>query len=497
MSLRLSRFTSLRTRFMGLAVLLTLTFTAVWGGWVWQRERNQLHLQLEREGELLVSTMSIPIINALLYQELGIIEEGGLLDNFIADLMANQQLQPLYALVVDSEARVLAHNELIEYGKRLVDPLTRAALQREYFAAEPSRYRGEDVLDLQMPLRIAGKRWGALRVGVSLRPLQQQLAGLEVQIILFGFAFALGSLILFSLIGAGLSRPLILLTREVEKVPDADPDFRRLQTRVDEIGQLQGSFSHLLERLRQSEQARDASLRQLLLQERLVAAGQLAAGVAHEVNNPLAGIEGAVHALEKRIEREGGEYLELIRNETERISRLVNQLFDLREVERLDCQPIDSRELFRQLDSLCKLVLKVRVNSWRVKDLCQPQVLCVDAAKLKQVLLNLLLNAADAAGRDGEVEITVYDHEGDYCILVGDTGPGVPAAEREKIFDLFYTTKAPGKGTGIGLAMSRGIAEKHGGSLQLLQQEGRGAQLLLRLPLDAQGCGDGQQNPAG
>lgn len=496
MSLRFSRFASLRTRFMVLAVLLTLTFTAVWGGWVWQRERGQLHLQLEREGELLASTMSIPIINALLYQELGIIEEGGLLDNFIADLMDNQQLQPLYALVVDSESRVLAHNELIEYGEQLTDPLTRAALQRDHFAAEPARYQGEDILDLQMPLRIAGKRWGALRVGVSLQPLQQQLARLEVQIILFGFVFAAGSLVLFSLVGAGLARPLILLTREVEKVPDAKPDFSRFQTRVDEIGQLQSSFSRLLERLRQSEQDRDASLQRLLLQERLVAAGQLAAGVAHEVNNPLASIEGSLHALEKRVEKEGLEYLELIRSETERISRLVNQLLDLREVEQLDCQPTDSRELFRQLDSLCRLVLKKRVNNWQAKDICRPQVLCVDVDKLKQVVLNLLLNAADAAGKNGEVEVAIYDDEDDYCISVSDTGPGVQAGESEKVFDLFYTTKAPGKGTGIGLAMSRSIAEQHGGSLRLLPREEGGAQFLLRVPLNAHGCEDGEQNSA-
>jgi signal transduction histidine kinase len=100
------------------------------------------------------------------------------------------------------------------------------------------------------------------------------------------------------------------------------------------------------------------------------------------------------------------------------------------------------------------------------------------------VILNLVLNAADAVGEGKKVELQAYDFEGWYCLRVRDEGPGIPVALQERIFDPFFTTKEPGKGSGMGLAISRSIAESHGGRLEMHSEEGAGTAFTLKLPLE-------------
>lgn len=99
------------------------------------------------------------------------------------------------------------------------------------------------------------------------------------------------------------------------------------------------------------------------------------------------------------------------------------------------------------------------------------------------MLINLLLNAADATGPGGELKLLVSQRENDLVLLVDDDGPGVPSELKDQIFDLFYSTKEAGKGSGIGLPFCRSIAEKHGGSLSLIEKNMPGARFELRLPL--------------
>ncbi|MFA5516647.1 MAG: ATP-binding protein [Desulfuromonadales bacterium] len=477
-------FISLRTRFMALAAVLTLLFSTLWGTWTWSRERALLYERLEQKGEILVSAMAIPIINALLYEEMGIISEGGLLDTFISDIMANDHLRPLYAVVVDIEGRVLAHNLFSEYGKIYNDPVTQADLRSEGFSLRDIQYQGQPALDIATPLAIAGKRWGCLCVGVPLAPLRHELRSLATHILLFSWGFSLFALGLFYIVGSGLARPLVFLARQMEQVNEGSLNAMPAGLRRDEIGLLQKSFFGMMERLRRSEEERQASLARLLENERISTVGKIVSGVAHEVNNPLAGIQGALYHIEQKGGAPVQRYVRLVETSVERIGRIVGQLLDLSRVGTMETEFVSSREFFQDLALFAKMALKGRGCRFETKDLCKPIRLRIDRDKIHQVVLNLILNGADAAGPGGRVEMQAYQAGKWYCLAILDDGPGISAEAALRLFEPFFTTKEPGKGSGMGLAISRSIAEAHGGKLDFRPTPGGGTVFTLKIPLE-------------
>lgn len=473
---------SLRFRFMALAVFLTLGSSAIWGGWTWQLEKTSRFEQQIREGQQLVATMAIPIINALIYEELGIIREGGLLDNFVAEIMNNPLLQTRYAMVLDPDGRVLAHNRYAEYGHVYTDALSRKALQADHFTQTSVFVDGERLLDLAMPLRISGKRWGCLRVGISEEPAYAAMQSLEVRILLFSSLFSCGALLIYWFIGTYLARPITNLTAQMEMIGDSFPEVpTRMSYRRDEIGLLQKSFINMLQRLKNSEAQRQASVMRMLETERISTVGRIVSGVAHEVNNPLAGIEATLYQIERKGGADVVRYTALVRQSVERIGRIVSQLSDLSRASEISPKEIDAEQFFEDLVLFAKMALKDRNCRLVTENVCHRTNILVDRDKLHQVVLNLVINAADATGEQGTVTIRALSKEDCYVLEVEDDGPGVPEAIRGDIFELFYTTKVPGKGSGIGLAVSKGVVEKHQGSLIYCPQDS-GALFRIVLP---------------
>lgn len=471
-------FLSLRVRFMVVAVILTLGSSAIWGGWTWQRERTSLLETLTREGEILVTTMAIPVINALLYEELGIISEGGLLDNFVSEIMATPRLQIRYAFVLDENGRVLAHNRLAEFGTIYDDPLSRTVLAADNFVQTDILLEGERVADLAMPLAIAGKRWGCLRVGISMEPAYAAMVRLEHQIFLFSGLFSAGALLIYWLIGTWLARPIQALTNNMENVGKDPKSLAITPYRNDEIGLLQKSFIAMLERLNRSEAERTASVNRMLENERIAAIGRIVSGVAHEVNNPLAGIEGALYQIEQKGGPQTGRYVGLVRQSIERIGRIVGQLSDLSRAGTITRKPVNSHIYFEDLAIFARMAAKGINCRITTENRCPPVTLILDRDKIHQVVLNLVLNAIDATCTNticanGEVGLIAQWQDGCYLLLVENTGPAIPDTIIEQIFTPFFTTKEAGKGSGMGLAISRGIAENHGGTLAYQRIGGR------------------------
>jgi len=465
--MKAERFVSIKNQFLLLALLLVALSSALWGWWAWKNERRLLYESLEAEGKQMVTSLASPIINALLYEEMGVIGEGGLLDNFIEEIMGNAGFPVVHAYVTDEGGKVLTHNNYSEYGKTYADPLTRAAIaKREFLSTLISRTGSRPaILDLAMPLHIHGKTWGTLRVGVSTAPLEAKLVALAQRIVAASLIFFFFGALLSYLIGRNMARPLERLAAVMSAISTDNLAVELPPRRPDEIGLLQESFREMLERLRRSESERERAVAQLVQSEKLASIGKIVAGVAHEVNNPLATINTCIHNLEQD-SAAPNRNIDFIRQGTERIERIVRQLSDFSRTGSLEMQQLESDRFFVESAEFARMALKRYQVLLRADDLCQPPaLLSLDKGKIQQVILNLLINAADASPDGGEVSLTAAYEKGAYTISVRDRGVGIPDELRPQVFDIFCTTKAAGQGTGIGLAICKSIVEMHGGEL--------------------------------
>lgn len=243
-------------------------------------------------------------------------------------------------------------------------------------------------------------------------------------------------------------------------------DLERTTKRLTEVYQeLQDNF----ERMKRSE--------------RLFALGQLSAGLAHEIRNPLASVAGAAGILQRNSDlgRKDAECLEIISKECQRLNRLVGNFLDFARPRTPHYQQID---IVPVLDSVLELAShapgKQRIEFRKEVFPHLPAVEC-DPELLKQVLLNLIMNAIQAMPEDGEVVVSAMPRHERMLIQVKDGGTGIKPEDRDRIFDPFFTTKD--NGSGLGLSVAHQIVEQHGGMLTAEANPGKGMTFSVSLPL--------------
>ena len=270
----------------------------------------------------------------------------------------------------------------------------------------------------------------------------------------------------------------------VEVTADLDdhaaPPGRRLSALVRDVS----------ERRRMEDQGRDV-YHQVLQSEKLAALGQTVSGVAHELNNPLATILTWSERLAARsldsVTKRG---IETILSESERAAKIVRNLLTFSRKRHTTRAMVDVNQVVRE--TLALRAYEHRVSNITVVDGLAaglPQVFA-DPHHLKQVLLNLVINAEQAMlSTNGHGTLVVrswYDPEREVVVLeLNDDGPGVPEDVQAKIFDPFFTTKAVGKGTGLGLTVAYAIMQDHGGRIRVQSEDGHGASFLVELPASA------------
>jgi two-component system NtrC family sensor kinase len=239
---------------------------------------------------------------------------------------------------------------------------------------------------------------------------------------------------------------------------------------------------------------------QLIQNEKMASLGQLVAGIAHEINNPLAFVishlftvenvlEGLSPDLDSQLSERSLSKLRKARTRLgemrEGLNRVKDLVLDLLTFSRLDEGELKSADVVEMIDAVL-LWLKHKMNG-RIqveKRYGQERTLYCYAGRLQQVVMNLMANAVDAIAADGTVVITTSQTPDAFLIAIRDTGPGIPASIRTKIFDPFFTTKPVGQGTGLGLAISYGIVQDHGGSIEVQTEEGVGTEFIVKIPLD-------------
>ncbi len=275
--------------------------------------------------------------------------------------------------------------------------------------------------------------------------------------------------------------PLEGLAQMARRVASGDLDVPPVSAgwSNDELARLSEAFNRMTASLREQ---RD----HLLAQEKLATVGRLAAGVAHEVGNPLAAVLGYAEMLlsdePEGVESERRDMLERIRKETERIRGIIADLLDYSRPVAGAVEPVRLGEAVDNAVALVRPQTRFRGVTVDNQVPAELPAAAASTSRIIQVLLNLFLNAADAMGGEGRITVEASAPEGLVLLTVRDSGPGIPFADRAKVFDPFFTTKEPGKGTGLGLAICRSIVQAYGGDLTLGKIDGAGASFVVRLP---------------
>ncbi len=403
--------------------------------------------------------------------------------------------KPIVHLTVPSRTRIYAHPE----GHRILGMVTP-------IYNEPSCSTGDCHAhpDSQRVL-------GVVDIGLSLATVDDAVSQLTHSII------AISSFVLLCVVAIVIfvSRRFVLkpvkeITNATERMGTGDLEARVVVHSRDELGFLAVTVNsmaaslfrsrqerlELLAGLERQVEERTADLRkaqaQLVQTEKLASLGKLSASIAHEINNPLAGIltfaKVLVRTLEEgEVDEQGRgvciKNLKLIQRETERCTAIVRNLLDFARQRPLDLKEVDIHGPLEEALSLARNKINLQgievVKSYAPLEL---STVNADFGQLRQSFLNIILNACDVMPKGGKLTFTtrLKRPENVVEVEIADTGSGIPPDVLPKIFDPFFTTKE--KGTGLGLSVVYGIIEKHGGSMKAESEPGNGTRMLTRLP---------------
>jgi two-component system NtrC family sensor kinase len=301
-----------------------------------------------------------------------------------------------------------------------------------------------------------------------------------------------------------ITRPLQRMVVATQEIAKGDLSHKVHMTSRDEIGDLAGSFNQMTDHLREANEKlldwgrtlerkveeRTAELRDiqshLIQSEKLASIGKLAAGIAHEINNPLGAVLIYGHLILEDTPQgqPHHENLKKIVKETTRCKDIVTGLLDFARPKEPQRQPTDIHDLLaRCLAFTGQQALFQNIRVEKVYPPSFPRIVA-DAGQLQQVFMNIIFNAAEAMDGNGTLTLrTSYDAARDeVAVAISDTGHGIKEEDKKRLFEPFFTTKDVGKGTGLGLAISYGIIQKHHGTIEVQSEAGRGATFTIRLP---------------
>lgn len=389
----------------------------------------------------------------------------------------------IYIFVLDKDGLPLASTYSMGVPKGLIDFVSHAAEENTVkFVSEEFG----SCFNVSAPLM--GDTMGSLHLGVNHNYIKAFANRSVLKLSITFSIISVLSIALAILIGRGVGKPLSQIANIIRKSESRWPKLEHVKTGpTREVQDFVTIFKQMVNELEEAEQNRQNYERKLLAAERLASTGQLAAEIAHEVNNPLDGMFEISRHMENVADdpEKVRKYTKLMAQGLERIGRMGRQLLNLAQRDITDYrETFNVREMIKNTTELLNSSMKNRGIGIKVSYKRKGYFAIGNAVAIGQVLMNLLLNAADAInGQAGEVKIDVGSENGSILIAVTDDGPGISEEVSKRIFEAFFTTKAENGGTGLGLAVSRNLVEKCGGELLLVERktENGGARFLIKL----------------
>ena len=336
------------------------------------------------------------------------------------------------------------------------------------------------------PIRdINNKIIGSLYVGLLEAPFKQPQRIIILFIIIMLCITAISGGILVFFYTKLMMKPIDKIVLMSKKLINGDLSARCKIRPTGEMGILCKTIDQMADSIEEFEKnlQKETQL-QISQSEKLASIGSLAAGIAHEINNPLTSILSFAHLLKqkKSNSEEDLRDLNIIVQETNRVRKIVRELLDFARQSPTNKEWIDINSILQQLVQLIKRQKEFRDIEIIENYTERLQPFLADKNQFQQIFLNLLLNAAEAITQTGSITIITTTTKDHIKITITDTGCGIKKEDINKIFDPFYTTKPVGKGTGLGLSVSYGILQQYAGIINCKSKEGEGTTFLVVLP---------------
>lgn len=484
---------------MSIATRLTLALTAAAivlfgavGSWQLRAEESDLRAAVDRDIRLLGRALQVAFENALRDRQSEDVEE---------TLRELERLDPeVDVFVYDTAGAQLASStDAVERPRSIARRPER--MEVEFVPADSPR-----AIELMVPLRITRDERPATLVVV--RPLAAMHADLEatrgrVLISIAGFVLVV-ALLSMALARLYVSAPLSRMIAHMERVRRGDLSPSVSPAGRDEVGRTLREFELLVHDLAEARSRLDGeaearrrlegALREL---DKLATVGQLAAGLAHEIGSPLQVLEGRIAALESKADEpeRTRRIARILVEQTRRITRIVSRLTDVARRRAGPLGPLDVAPSVRVVVELLEGEARRRGVELTLEASPRLPPIRSHGDAIQQIALNLLRNALDATEHGDRIEVrlartTIVGADGAerdaVRIQVGDTGRGMSDETRSRALEAFFTTRAEGGGTGLGLAVVKGIVDEHRGRIEIRSELGRGTSVGVDLPCDAE-----------
>lgn len=482
-------------------ILIVLVFGSVNAYLTWSNVYSSLQKESEKRGLYIAQSLAEESINLLLYEDLVNLQK--LVDNA-------QKLDSsiYYIIVVDEENRPVIHTFESGVPSDLLKIARQVGRNRiDINLLELKKHPGFIIRNISVPI-FEGKL-GTIHVGILEKEILENVSRtVNIFWIMVGLFMAVGIIGAFAF-SYFITSPIkkiqdvanrldfsTLKERTLEKITIREKLFNRYPIyfrAIDEIDLLTDRFNNMIMRLENAYADLEAANEKLLESEKMASIGVITAGLAHEINNPIAGVKNCIRRLKQRPDdsSQREKYLNLMEDAINRIEMVVKELLDFSRKKDLRIEQINLQELIEK--TVLLLSYKLEKNRISVTNNLSDEIPKVIGARdrLEQVLINLLLNAIDAIeekmnesnhpGFSGSIVFDGWSENGKVVLAITDNGTGIDEDNLAKIFDPFFTTKSIGKGTGLGLAVSQNVIMAMGGEIKVESRKGEGTTFKIYL----------------
>lgn len=389
-------------------------------------------------------------------------------------------------------------------GTRVSEEVSRAVLIKGQPWIDRAFVVNDWYITAYEPIRnIQGKIIGILYVGMLEKPYLDTTNRLMLSFTGMASLCVVVLLVLLYFSTTRIINPLQKMVTATQRIAEGDLSHKVEVTSSDEIGHLASSFNAMVDKLKEAnqkliewgktlekkveERTKELTAMQahLIQSEKLASLGKLAAGIAHEINNPLGGILIYSHLILEDTDKNSPHYenLKKIVKETARCKDIVKRLLEFARPKEPEFTLIDINEIVeKSLSIVERQALFQNIKIVKTYDPNLPNTVA-DGAQLQQVFTNIIINAAEAMDGKGTLTIQTSTEQNFIHVSFSDTGHGISEENKKRIFEPFFTTKEVGKGTGLGLAISFSIIQKHQGTIEVRSQPNKGATFIVKLPI--------------